>query len=88
MQVVPLPCGVDLRQHQPVRLTQHGDKIIKQRGGAGIGVGLEGHNKPLVGQRADGVQQRLYLIGMVIITVGAGDIYRAGELLLKRGDAE
>ena len=26
--------------------------------------------------------------GDMLLTVGAGDIYRAGEMLLKRGDAE
>jgi len=31
---------------------------------------------------------RLAQPGDMIITVGAGDIYRAGEMLLNRGDAE
>ena len=32
--------------------------------------------------------EKLAQPGDMIITVGAGDIYRAGEMLLKRGDAQ
>ena len=38
-------------------------------------------------QTADELE-KLAQPGDMIITVGAGDIYRAGELLLKRGDAQ
>ena len=42
---------------------------------------------PTLEQVADELE-RLAWPGDLIITVGAGDIYRAGEILLKRGDAE
>ena len=42
---------------------------------------------PTLEQVADELE-RLARPGDLIITVGAGDIYRAGEMLLKRGDAE
>ena len=38
-------------------------------------------------QTADELE-KLAQPGDMIITVGAGDIYRAGEMLLKRGDAQ
>ena len=42
---------------------------------------------PTLEQVADALE-RLAQPGDMIITVGAGDIYRAGEMLLKRGDAK
>ena len=42
---------------------------------------------PTLEQVADALE-RLAQPGDMIITVGAGDIYRAGEMLLKRGDAQ
>ena len=53
---------------------------------AGINVSCD---KPLclTVEQADELE-KLAQPGDMIITVGAGDIYRAGELLLKRGDAQ
>ena len=42
---------------------------------------------PTLEQVADELE-KLAQPGDMIITVGAGDIYRAGEMLLKRGDAQ
>ena len=63
------PGGVDLRQHYAVRQAQYLHKVIEQRGGAGVGVGLEGQDEPFVGQRLRGAQQRLHLVGMVGVIV-------------------
>ena len=45
---VSLPGCIDLSQHQLIGLTQFSDKVIKQRMGTAIGMGLEGQHQPLV----------------------------------------
>ena len=46
---IPLPGGIDFRQNHHIRLLQLPDEVIKQRLGAGIGVGLECQHQTPVG---------------------------------------
>ena len=74
VQGVPLPGGVDFRQHQHVGLLQLLHELAEQGLGPGEGVGLEGHDDPLVAHGAHGLQHGPDLVGMmgvVVVDVGA-----------------
>lgn len=63
-----------LREQQHVGAAQLLHKIVKQRGGAGIGVRLEHDDRALVVEVLDRVEQRLELarmVGVIVIDVRA-----------------
>lgn len=64
-----LPCGVNFRQHRHIRQLQLLHELGKQRLGAGVGVGLEGADDPLIAHGAGGGQQGMELTGMVGVVV-------------------
>ena len=65
-----LPGGKNFRQESHVRLLQNRRKLGKQRLGAGIGMGLEGTDHPLIAQAGRRLQQSLklsWMLGIVVI---------------------
>ena len=64
-----LPGGVYLRQHGNIRQLQLPDKVLKQRLCAGVGMGLEGADDPLIGHGAGGGQQCVKLSGMMCVVI-------------------
>ena len=74
--VIGLPGGIDLCQQGHVRLLEHLYKVIEERRRAGVGVGLEGADYPLIAQSVRGIQQRLQLawvMGVVVIDLRAAN---------------
>lgn len=67
--VIGLPGGVYLRQHGDICQLQFPDKVLKQRLGAGVGMGLEGTDDPLIGHGAGGGQQCMKLPGMMCVVI-------------------
>lgn len=62
--------GVDLRQHRHIRQLKLPDEVVKQRLGAGVGVGLEGADHPVIAHGPGGGQQGVKLrrvVGIVVI---------------------
>ena len=73
-QGILLPGCVDLRQHRHIRQLQLLHEAVEQLGGAGVGVGLEGHHQALIPQLPGGGQQGVELIrvvGIVVVDLGA-----------------
>ena len=82
--------GIDGKQYEEYFITDYDSDILGLTDHLGEYESLDELNylAHLLEEMTPDELEKLAQPGDMIITVGAGDIYRAGEMLLKRGDAQ